>query len=297
MPANCTVYVGNISSRVREKDMRRKFEKYGKIRRLELLRDFAFVDYDDPDDARDAIEGLDGYEMEGRSLQVALARSKGPGGRSPGRDDRGRGRMGHEIGSGIRGGAVRGRRDNCVLVKNLSSKTGWQDLKDWARQCGAVEYADIWTDRGKKYGVIKFENKKDIKYALEKLDDQYLDGRYVRVFEDNGTWTASVSKSRSSSRSKSRSRSRSRSKKSKKSSKEKDGDEKKESKENPERSRSRSQSPDKSNKRRKRSGSSDSDDSRKKKDKRKKKERSQSPDHNSSSSLSSSTIVDEQTAR
>jgi len=286
--------VGNISSRVREKDMRRKFEKYGKIRRLELLRDFAFVDYEDPDDARDAIEGLDGYDMEGRSLQVALARSKGPGGGrgSPGRDDRGRGgRIGHEVGSGVRGGAVRGRRDSCVLVKNLSSKTGWQDLKDWARQCGAVEYADIWMDRGKKYGVIKFENKKDTKYAVEKLDDQYLDGRYVRVMEDTGgSFTASPS--HSSSRSKSRSRSRSR--KGKKSSKEPEGDEKKEIKEAKERSRSRSESPEKSNKRKRRSRSGDSDGGRKKKDKRKRKDsRDQSPEQSSSSSSSSSSTAEE----
>jgi len=267
MPANCTVYVGNISSRIREKDMRKKFEKYGKIRRLELLRDFAFVDYDDPDDARDAIEGLDGYEMEGRPLQVALAHRK-PGDRNY---DYGRGRIGHEVGSGIRGGAVRGRRDNCVLVKNLSSKTGWQALKDWARQCGPVEYADIWMDRGKQYGVIKFENKKDIKYALEKLDDQYLDGRYVRVYDDTGNWTASsLSRSPASSRSRSRSRSRSHSpKKSKKASRENDGEKK--GSEN-QRSGSRSPSSDKSKRRKKRSVSSDSDDGGKKKinEKRKK---------------------------
>jgi len=245
MPANCTVYVGNISSRIREKDMRKKFEKYGKIRRLELLRDFAFIDYDDPEDARDAIDNLDGYEMEGRPLQVALARNK-PGERnySPSRDwSSSRGRIGHEIGSGIRGGAVRGRRDSCVLIKNLSSKTGWQALKDWARQCGAVEYADIWMDRGKRYGVVKFENKKDIKYACEKLDDQYLDGRYVRVYDDTGSWTASVSRSRSSTRSRSRSRSHS----PKKSKKEKDGEKKGNENQG---SRSRSPSSEKSKKKR-----------------------------------------------
>jgi len=265
MPANCTVHVGNVSSRVREKDLRRKFEKYGKIRRLELLRDFAFVDYDDPDDARDAIDNLDGYELEGRSLQVALARSKGPGRPSPGR-----GRMGHEVGSGIRGGAVRGRRDNCVLVKNLSSKTGWQDLKDWARQCGAVEYADIWTEKGKKYGVIKFENKKDIKYAIEKLDDQYLDGRYLRVFEDSGNWQPSNSPSRSSERSRSRSGSRGR--KEKKKSKDQEGGDKdkKEETKGKDRSRSRSESNDKSSKRKKADSDSD-DEGRKKKEKKKKK--------------------------
>jgi len=207
-----TVYVGNVSSRVREKDLRAKFEKYGKIRRLELLRDFAFVDFDDPDDCRDAIEAMDGYELEGKQLQVELARSKGrPSSGSSGPSDNGR--IGPDIGSGIRGGAVRGKRDNCILVKNLSSRTGWQDLKDWARQCGAVEYADIWTDKGKKFGIVKFVNKKDFKYGLEKLDDQYLDGRNVRVTEDTGDYTTSRSRSYSKGRSRSRSRSRSHKKK------------------------------------------------------------------------------------
>jgi len=246
MSSNRTVYVGNVSSRVREKELKIKFEKYGKIRRFELLRDFAFVDFEDSEDAKDAIEGMDGYEMEGKQLQVELARSKGRGADSGGGYGGGGGggggtnRIGPDIGSGIRGGAVRGKRDNCVIVKNLSSRTGWQDLKDWARQCGAVEYADIWTDKGKKFGVIKFINKKDYKYALEKLDDQYLDGRNVRVLEDSGDYMTSRSGSRSSSgsrdrrrsrsysRSRSRSRSRSHKKKNKKKSKDKDDSEKKE---------------------------------------------------------------------
>jgi len=94
-------------------------------------------------------------------------------------------------------------------LKGLSSRTGWHDLKDWARRCGDVEYADIWiVENGKRYGVVKFIKKKDCKAAVEELDGQSLDGRKLRVEEDTGDFSYSRSRSRSGGR---RSRSRSRS--------------------------------------------------------------------------------------
>jgi len=94
---------------------------------------------------------------------------------------------------------------NCVLVKNLARRTGWQELKDWGRNAGQVEYTDVWEEHGKKVGVIKYESYKDMLYAVEKLDDTKLDGAYVRVQEDKADGrTGSASPSRSRSRSGSR---------------------------------------------------------------------------------------------
>lgn len=215
------LYVGNVSSRTREKDLRYKFERYGHLLRCELLNGFAFVEFDDDRDGRDAIRALDGYELDGRRLQVEQARSRGDrdGYRGGGdrdrdrRDDRGgSSRSGGGSGTGIRGGAVRGKRDHCILVKGLSERTGWQQLKDWSRQGsgGYIEYTDVWDEGGHRYGVVKFDNSKDFKTALRKLDNTKLDGEYVRVYEDQGGAVTSISRSRSPRRSRSRDRSRSR---------------------------------------------------------------------------------------
>ncbi len=178
------VYVGNVSSRTREKDLRYKFEKYGYLTRCELRpQGFAFIEFEDSRDAKDAIRALDGYEMDGRRLSVEYAKSRGGGG---GRDSRDSRPSGQDVGTGIRGGAVRGKRDNCIIVKNLAARTGWRELKDWSRGAGSVEYADIWNENGKKYGVVKFDDSKSFRNALSKLDNSKLDGEYVRICEDMG---------------------------------------------------------------------------------------------------------------
>jgi len=119
---------------------------------------------------------MDSYELDGRKWVVELAR----GSRAPRKPFTG-GRGGYRI-----------------LVEGLDARTSWQDLKDFARKAGNVNYTDVWMDRGKKFGVIEYTEKEDFREALRTLDDQKLDGVRVRLSED---------KSNGDRRSRSRSRS------------------------------------------------------------------------------------------
>ena len=61
--SDCKVYVGDLVSDVSEKELERAFNYYGPIRNIWIARNppgFAFVEFDDPRDAEDAIDGLDG---------------------------------------------------------------------------------------------------------------------------------------------------------------------------------------------------------------------------------------------
>jgi len=211
--SKANVYIGNISSQTRSRDLQGILDKYGPIKRFDLKAGFAFVDYEDSRDAEDCISKMDGYEMDGRKLTVEKARD-------PAEKRRG-GPRGNE-GTGIRGGAVRGPRENCIVVEGMGSRTAWTDLKDWAREAGPVEYTDVWYDGRKKLGVVKFQSREAFKRAVKDLDDTKLDGNYVRVFEDDYRRSRSHSRSkRRSSRSRDRkkekrSRSRSRSREEKK---------------------------------------------------------------------------------
>jgi len=95
------------------------------------------------------------------------------------------------------------------MVSGLGPRTAWTDLKDWAREAGAVEYADVWHDRGKKMGVVKFQSREDFKNAIKRLDDTKVDGHYVRVYEDDHGPSRSRSRGRRRSRSRSRKKERS----------------------------------------------------------------------------------------
>jgi RNA recognition motif-containing protein len=112
------LYVGNLPFSVSEDDLRELFEKHGTVHSVALITDretgrprgFGFIEMDD-DAAQAAMEALNGFEMEGRQLNVNEAQDKpkrsggfgggGGGGRSGGRGGRG-GRGGGGGGGGGR---------------------------------------------------------------------------------------------------------------------------------------------------------------------------------------------------
>merc|ERR1712192_303177 len=90
-----------------------------------------------------------------------------------------------------------------TIVENLSSRTSWQDLKDFMRKAGEIAYTNTNQPRVGE-GIVEFGSRRDMEYALDKLDGEELDGRRIRLVEEGGN------KSRSRSRTRSRSRSRDR---------------------------------------------------------------------------------------
>ena len=109
------IYVGNISFGLTEGDLQDAFEQFGAVSQLKIVTDretgrsrgFAFVTMDSADEARAAIEGLNGQDLDGRELSVREATPRAPregGGGFRGGDRRG----GGGGGGGFRGGDRRG---------------------------------------------------------------------------------------------------------------------------------------------------------------------------------------------
>jgi len=78
------VYVGNLSYKVREDDLREVMEDYGTVDSVKIIKDrdtgrskgFAFVEMQDDEEAQKAIEELNGAEYGGRTMVVKEARPK-----------------------------------------------------------------------------------------------------------------------------------------------------------------------------------------------------------------------------
>eukprot|EP00878_Enallax_costatus_P007992 GHUV01008359.1.p1 GENE.GHUV01008359.1~~GHUV01008359.1.p1 ORF type:complete len:199 (+),score=45.00 GHUV01008359.1:442-1038(+) len=101
-----TLFVVNFDTRsIREQDLERYFEKYGTLNRVEIKRNYAFVEFKELADAIDAQKRCHGREMDGRTITVEFVdssrqrredreRSRSPygGGRRRSYSPRGRGR-------------------------------------------------------------------------------------------------------------------------------------------------------------------------------------------------------------
>ncbi|XP_010558303.1 PREDICTED: serine/arginine-rich splicing factor RS2Z32-like isoform X2 [Tarenaya hassleriana] len=75
------LYVGRLSSRTRERDLERLFSRYGRVRDVDVKRDYAFVDFSDPRDADDARYRLDGRDFDGSRIIVEFAKGTPRGSR------------------------------------------------------------------------------------------------------------------------------------------------------------------------------------------------------------------------
>ena len=190
------IYVGNLPPDIRSKDIEDLFYKFGKINFIDLKNrrgpPFAFVEFEDPRDADDAVHARDGYNYDGYHLRVEFPRGTGPGGRRGGGGIGGRG-------VGGRGGPPSRRSEYRVLVSGLPPTGSWQDLKDHMREAGDVCYADVYKDGT---GVVEFLRCEDMKYAARKLDDSKFRSHegevgYIRVKEDYRGRGNSRSRSRS----------------------------------------------------------------------------------------------------
>lgn len=84
------IYVGNLSPRTTQEEIRTLFEQYGEVMSVELITDrysgesrgFAFVKMGDQG-AREAIAALDKKEVDGRAIKVNEAKPRETSGRQP----------------------------------------------------------------------------------------------------------------------------------------------------------------------------------------------------------------------
>ncbi|XP_059476911.1 RNA-binding protein Rsf1-like [Neocloeon triangulifer] len=103
------VYVGGLNDSVKKEEIEREFEKFGTLNHVWVAFNppgFAFITFENEDEAQTAVEHLNGSERFGTKLRVEVSRSRGRGGRGGGGGFRGGGGGGgrREFGGGRGGG-------------------------------------------------------------------------------------------------------------------------------------------------------------------------------------------------
>ena len=78
------IYVGNLSFKASEEDLRQAFSEFGEVSSVNIITDretgrsrgFAFVEMPNGDEAKQAIDGLDQTDIAGRQVKVNEARPR-----------------------------------------------------------------------------------------------------------------------------------------------------------------------------------------------------------------------------
>jgi RNA recognition motif-containing protein len=68
------LYVRNLTQRVTEDEIREAFLAYGFVERVKKLKDYAFVHFSTRENARRALENLNGVELGGAPIEVTWAK-------------------------------------------------------------------------------------------------------------------------------------------------------------------------------------------------------------------------------
>lgn len=100
-----SIFVGGLGEDTQKEDLEREFSRFGNLTKVWVARNppgFAFIDFENDDDANEAIKEMNGATINGAEIRVDVSRSSG-------RRGRGRGRGG--FGGGRGGGGFRGGRD------------------------------------------------------------------------------------------------------------------------------------------------------------------------------------------
>lgn len=78
------LFVGNLSFKVEDRDLEEIFKEFGEVLSAKVIinkfnsrsKGFGFVEMASDDGAQNAIESLDGKEVNGRPMRVSIAREK-----------------------------------------------------------------------------------------------------------------------------------------------------------------------------------------------------------------------------
>lgn len=148
------LFVGNIPYVLREEEFADICEKFGSIESLVFKQGFAFVEYNDEQQAKDAIESLNGKEVDGRRLRAEEA--------VPGTRSRRDGNSGEASAN--------------LFVANIPEGTTESELNDFFGKFGKVQSVKILPQRGGANALSGFVDFEDVEGARAAHDAEKMLG-------------------------------------------------------------------------------------------------------------------------
>jgi len=157
------VYVGNLESRTRVKDLEHTFTKYvGPVQKIDRKPNFAFVFLENSRDAERAIRKLDGYRFNHRTIRVEKAR--GDGAIKKREEDR-------------RKDAQSTPSDTLFVVNFDTSRTDADDLRHLFRRYGEIKRVE----KKSNFAFVQYATVEEATDAMKSLNGKIVHDREITV--------------------------------------------------------------------------------------------------------------------
>ncbi|KAK6204580.1 uncharacterized protein RJT21DRAFT_111149 [Scheffersomyces amazonensis] len=160
MSESAKVYVRPVGFDAPQEQVQEHFATVGPVVEVLVIKDFAYVTYESPEDAQRAVETLNNSTFAGQDIVVEIARERRE-------DTRGKFR---------------------VKVVNLPEGTAWQDFKDFVREKTTFSptFAKVFRDydSGETVGNLEFSSAEELDQAIPLLDKADYQGATISAEED-----------------------------------------------------------------------------------------------------------------
>lgn len=174
------LYVKNLEDDVTEELLSEKFSKFGKISNVVVMKDesghprgFGFVNFEDPDDAKKAVEGTNGLQIGNKVIYVGRAQKKAE-----------REQMLRRQYEERRQERILKSQGSNLYVKNIDDSIDDDELRRVFNPCGTITSAKIMRDEkglSRGFGFVCFTSPEEANKALSDLSGYMLRGKPLYV--------------------------------------------------------------------------------------------------------------------
>ncbi|KAH9327202.1 hypothetical protein KI387_007380, partial [Taxus chinensis] len=174
------LYIKNLEKDVTEELLSEKFSTFGKIASIVVMKDengiskgFGFVNFDNPDDAKNAVESMNGSQLGSKAIYVARAQKKAERAQmlKRQRDEKAQENILKYQGSNL-------------YIKNIDDTVDEEELRKVFGQHGTIISAKIMLDEKglhKGYGFVCFTKPEEANKAITDLSGYMLHNKPLYV--------------------------------------------------------------------------------------------------------------------
>ncbi|XP_028557027.1 polyadenylate-binding protein 4-like [Dendrobium catenatum] len=174
------LYMKNLDQDITEELIELKFSEYGKIFNVKIAKDeagnsrgFGFVNFENPEDAKKAVEAMNGLRLGSKKLYVARAQKK---------DERLQ-ILQHTF-EEKRNEQIRNNMASNLYIKNIDDCVDDNALWEYFSQCGTVASAKVMHDEkgnSKGFGFVCYTTPEEASNAVNTLHGSMFHGKPLYV--------------------------------------------------------------------------------------------------------------------